>query len=61
MLLSIIITIEKKIEAFSQYQNELKEFPHPWSKQGLQVLAQFRGIESGCHYAEAFQMIRAFD
>lgn len=54
-------TIDTKIEAFSCYRNELQEFPHPWSKKGLRVLAEFRGMEAGCSYAEAFQVVRIFD
>lgn len=53
-------TIELKIEAFSKYSNELQEFPHPWSRKGLDVLAQMRGMEAGCSHAEAFHIIRAF-
>lgn len=53
-------TIQTKIEAFSQYSNELQEFPHPWSKKGLEVLAQMRGMEAGCNFAEAFYVERAF-
>ena len=53
-------TIKTKIEAFSQYGNELKEFPHPWSVKGLTVLAELRGMEAGCLYAEAYEVIRTF-
>jgi len=54
-------TFKQKVDAFSKYRNELQEFPHPCSEHGLAVLAQFRGMESGCHYAEAFHTIRMFD
>lgn len=54
-------TIDTKIEAFCCYRNELQEFPHPWSKRGLRVLAEFRGMEAGFHCAEAFQVVRMFD
>jgi len=54
-------TIDKKIEAFSQYRHELQEFPHPWSPEGLRYLARVRGMEYGCQYAEAFHVIRMFD
>ena len=53
-------TLELKIKAFSQYENELQEFPHPWSERGLMVLSQFRGMEAGTHHAEAFQVVRMF-
>ncbi len=51
-------TLEKKIKAFSQYRNELQKFPHPWSKEGLTVLAKMRGMESGCRLAEGFHVVR---
>ena len=54
-------TLKLKIDAFSQYRHELQEFPHPWSVQGLTILSQFRGMEAGCQYAEAFHVIRMFD
>ena len=54
-------TIDKKIKAFSAYRNELMTFPHPWSEKGLRILAQFRGMEAGCEYAEAYQVIRMFE
>jgi LmbE family N-acetylglucosaminyl deacetylase len=50
--------IETKVEAFSQYRNELQEFPHPWSRHGLQLLAQYHGMQSGFLHAEAFHVIR---
>ena len=54
-------TIDRKIKAFSQYRNELMQFPHPWSEKGLKVLAQFRGMEAGYPCAEAYHVIRMFD
>jgi N-acetylglucosamine malate deacetylase 1 len=50
--------IERKIEAFSTYRNELQNYPHPWSKEGLKLLAQYHGMQCGCPYAEAYQIIR---
>ena len=50
--------IETKIEAFSQYANELQDYPHPWSREGLRLLAQYHGMQSGFQYAEAFNVIR---
>lgn len=50
--------IEKKIEAFSQYRNEIQEYPHPWSRDGLRLLAQYHGMQSGFQYAEAYHVIR---
>jgi N-acetylglucosamine malate deacetylase 1 len=52
-------TIELKIEAFAKYTNELQEFPHPWSKKGLKLLAEYHGMQCGFSSAEAFSIIRA--
>ena len=52
--------IDKKIEAFSKYENELQEYPHPWSKKGLRLLAEYHGMQSGCQYAEAFELVRGY-
>jgi len=52
--------IDIKIEAFSQYKNELQDYPHPWSKKGLKLLAEYHGMQSGYKYAEAFQLIRGY-
>ena len=48
--------IEKKIEALSQYRNVMRAYPHPRSREGIMGLAAFRGGQSGCNYAEAFQI-----
>jgi LmbE family N-acetylglucosaminyl deacetylase len=50
--------IEKKIEIIKVYQDEIKEFPHPRSIDGIMTLAKYRGMEVGYRYAEAFQVIR---
>ena len=52
--------VDTKIEAFSCYKNEIQEYPHPWSKRGLKLLAEFHGMQSGCQYAEAYQLIRGY-
>ena len=52
--------IDTKIRAFSQYRNELQEFPHPWSKKGLKLLAEYHGMQSGIQLAEAYQLIRGY-
>jgi len=50
--------IDRKVEILKIYKHELKKYPHPRSEQGVKALAQYRGIESGYHFAEAFQLIR---
>jgi len=53
--------IDRKIEAFARYENELQPFPHPWSKRGLKLLAEYHGMQAGFAYAEAFSIIRAYE
>jgi hypothetical protein len=53
--------IDLKVAAFSQYANELQEYPHPWSKKGLRLLAEYHGMQSGFGFAEAFSVIRAYE
>jgi N-acetylglucosamine malate deacetylase 1 len=50
--------LERKIEAMKQYERELKQFPHPRSSQGIEVMAKKRGMEIGFPAAEAFTIIR---
>lgn len=47
-----------KIKAMECYEFEKRTFPHPRSGQALKVLTQNRGLQVGCNFAEAFQIIR---
>ncbi len=49
-----------KWKALECFKSEIEEYPHPRSEKGLKTLAQFRGIQSGFKYAEAFKIIRNF-
>lgn len=51
-------TMEQKIQAFSFYSDEKREFPHPRSEKGLRALAAYRGTAISCNAAEAFVLIR---
>jgi LmbE family N-acetylglucosaminyl deacetylase len=53
--------LDKKIEAFNMYKNEIQNFPHPWSDEGLTLLAKYHGMQSGLAFAEAFTIIRGYD
>ncbi len=53
--------IAKKIDAFALYENELQPYPHPWSKKGLCLLAEYHGMQCGFAYAEAFAIVRAYE
>lgn len=47
--------VEIKIKALSAYKGVMRPYPHPRSKEALEGLAAYRGVQAGCNYAEAFQ------
>ena len=49
--------VEKKIEALSMYRGVMRDYPHPRSREALTGLAAYRGGQSGCCYAEAFECV----
>lgn len=49
----------RKAEALAAYGSEHRDWPHPRSTRGVEVQAEYRGMEIGRHYAEAFMMLRA--
>lgn len=51
-------TLNLKLEAFSQYTSEVREYPHPRSLEGLEIRAKDWGIRIGVHAAEPFRLIR---
>jgi len=51
-------TLDKKIEAIKCYKNEIREYPHPRSIKGIEILAQKRGMEIGLKVAEGFCLVR---
>ncbi|WP_200531411.1 PIG-L family deacetylase [Halorubrum sp. LN27] len=53
--------VDTKIEAFLEYDMEVREFPHPRSEQAIQARATTRGTESGFKAAEAFSLVVARD
>lgn len=50
--------IGKKKAAMEKYASELRDYPHSRSLEGIEVIAKYRGIESGMKLAEAFRLIR---
>ena len=50
--------LDRKIDALRAYTKELREFPHPRSVKGIEVLAFKRGMEVGFQAVEAFMVIR---
>lgn len=53
--------LDTKIKAFNMYKNEIQNYPHPWSDEGLTLLAKYHGMQSGLAFAEAFTIIRGYD
>lgn len=49
---------EKKKESMSCYKTQLKDYPHPRSLDGIEILAKKRGMEAGLKYAESFILLR---
>jgi len=52
--------LEKKLEALSCYERELRLPPHPRSAWGVKQQAQTRGMQGGYEYAEAFQILKVY-
>ena len=51
-------TIERKLSALEAYAAELRAWPHPRSRQGVEHLARWRGATVGVGAAEAFVLGR---
>ena len=47
-----------KWNSLKYYLTEIKNFPYPRSKKGIETLASYRGLQSGNEYAEAFKLVR---
>jgi len=54
-------TIQTKLDAMREYHNEMCNYPHPRSIEGIKILASQRGLEVGFNYAEAFHLIRSIE
>lgn len=52
-------TLDRKLKALDAYAAELRDWPHPRSRQGVEHLARWRGATVGCEAAEAFMLARA--
>ena len=49
---------QEKLFAWHCYEGEERPFPFPRSEKGLEVLANYRGMQSGIKLAEAFKLLR---
>jgi N-acetylglucosamine malate deacetylase 1 len=51
-------TLDAKLKALEAYGDEMRDWPHPRSYQGITHLARWRGAMVGCDAAEAFMLGR---
>lgn len=51
-------TFDKKIEALNVYKSEIKDYPHPRSVKGIEIIARRWGIVVGKELVEAFELVR---
>lgn len=49
--------VKVKLEALAAYKGVMRPFPHPRSNEAINGLAAYRGSQSGCNYAEAFESV----
>ena len=49
--------INVKIAALATYRDVMRSYPHPRSSEAIKGLAAYRGAQSGCNYAEAFECV----
>jgi len=50
--------IKEKIKCLKFYNSEIKKYPHSRSEQGIKIFSQYRGLEAGLKFAEAFEIKR---
>ena len=50
--------VNLKISALIEYASEIRDYPFPRSERGVLTQAQFRGMQSGTEFSEAFQLVR---
>ena len=51
-------TLDQKLAALEAYASELRDWPHPRSRRGVEHLAHWRGATVGVNAAEAFMLGR---
>ncbi len=49
--------VELKIKAIAAYKGVMRPYPHPRSNEAIEGLAAYRGVQAGCYYAEAFELV----
>lgn len=56
--IDISSTLERKLAALDAYATEMRDWPHPRSRRGIEHLARWRGATVGVDAAEAFMLGR---
>jgi len=51
-------TVDIKLKALEEYKSELREYPHPRSLEGVELIAKNWGMKVGLSYTEAFKTVR---
>jgi len=54
VLVDITKTFNRKMEAMECYSSQLVKFPDGYYQRFTKLKAELRGVQGGCHYAEAF-------
>lgn len=54
----ISTTLDRKLQALDIYKMEMREWPHPRSREGVEHLSKWRGATVGVSAAEAFMLGR---
>ncbi len=49
--------VDVKLKALAVYRGVMRPYPHPRSDEAITGLAAYRGAQSGCDYAEAFECV----
>ncbi len=49
--------VKRKVERVGRYDDVIRMHPHPRSIENITALAQVRGAQCGCDYAEAFEVM----
>ena len=48
--------VDAKVKALSMYRGVMRPYPHPRSAEAIEGFAAYRGCQTGCVYAEAFEV-----
>ena len=49
--------VQTKVKALEAYSGVMRAYPHPRSREGIEGLAAYRGVQAGVQYAEAFECV----